>query len=110
MCETFLRGDEILNVDGFRFYGLNRQMLHQNANRGSGGVGILVKNELLDYFDIKVVNNEIEGILWLESKFKFSSNNFCIVACYLPPSDTCKPVGSRDILPELTKSNILLPT
>lgn len=35
----------------------------KNANRGSGGVAILVKNERLDSFDIKVVNNEVEGIL-----------------------------------------------
>lgn len=49
-----------------------------------------------------MVNNEIEGILWLEFKSKFSSNNFCIVACYLPPSDTCKPVD-----PEIYFQNLL---
>lgn len=43
LTETFLRGDKILNVEGYTFYGHNKPTFHKNTTRGSAGVGVLVK-------------------------------------------------------------------
>ena len=34
LCETFLRDNEEINVDGYKFIGHNRTKLHKNAKRG----------------------------------------------------------------------------
>ena len=36
--ETWLRGDDIIEVDNYVFYGNNRSSLHKNACVGSGGL------------------------------------------------------------------------
>ena len=103
ICETFLRGNEFLSIDGFRFYGQNRQNIHSRANRGSGGVSFLIRNELLNLFDVKVIDDDIEGILWLDFESRMAiSDNFCVAVCYLPPSETCNPVD-----PELFFQSLL---
>ncbi|CAC5380484.1 unnamed protein product [Mytilus coruscus] len=66
ICETFLRGNERLHVDGFRFYGNNRKTLHKRATCGSAGVGASAKNNIVNMFDIHVLDKEEEGVLWLE--------------------------------------------
>jgi hypothetical protein len=54
-----------------------------------------VKKELLNTFDVKIIDEDIEGILWLEFAAKFSKCYFYVVVCYLPPADTCRPVDSE---------------
>ena len=41
VVETWLRGEEVIEVDGYRWVGRNRRGLHRKAVRGSGGVGLL---------------------------------------------------------------------
>ena len=38
LTETFLRGEERLNIQGYVFFGHNRTAFHKNATRGSAGV------------------------------------------------------------------------
>jgi hypothetical protein len=54
-----------------------------------------VKKELLHTFDVKIIDEDIEGILWLEFAAKFSKCHFYVVVCYLLPADTCRPVDSK---------------
>ena len=95
ICETFLRGEEYLSVEGFRLYGSNKKCINKKATRGSAGVGAFVKKELLHTFDVKIIDEDIEGILWLEFAAKFSKCHFYVVVCYLLPADTCRPVNSE---------------
>ena len=48
MCltETWLRGIETAGFDGYRWFGHNRASVSKNAARGSGGVGVLVKESM----------------------------------------------------------------
>ena len=80
---------------GFRFYGSNRKYIHKKATRDSAGIGVFVKNELLNTFDVKIIDEDIEGILWLEFAAKFSKCHFYVVVCYLPLADTCRPMDSE---------------
>jgi hypothetical protein len=75
ICETFLRGEEYLCVEGFRFYGSNRKYIHKKATRGSAGVGAFVKKELLHTFDVKIINEEYKSFLYV-GKNKFGLINF----------------------------------
>ena len=43
ICETFLKQNQCINIDGYTFVGQNREHLHPNAKRGSGGIGFLIK-------------------------------------------------------------------
>ena len=60
----------------FRFYGSKRKYIHKNATRGSAGVGAFVKKELLNTFDVKIIDEDIEGILWLEFAANFRNVTF----------------------------------
>jgi hypothetical protein len=63
VCETFLHGNEVPKVNGYTWYGNNRTSTHRNAVRGSGGVGVFVKSELLDEYDIIPSDKSIFNVL-----------------------------------------------
>ena len=65
IAEPHLIKDESLLVDGYKWFGQNRDTLHVNARKGSGGVGFLIKYDLLKHFNVCVLNSDFEGILWL---------------------------------------------
>ena len=46
MCfnETHLTDNNVIDIQGYTWYGHNRTVRHINAVKGSGGTGILVKN------------------------------------------------------------------
>jgi hypothetical protein len=44
--------------------GQNRKSLHRNAKTGSGGIGIFVKQFVYEIFNIDVLDQSFEGILW----------------------------------------------
>jgi hypothetical protein len=63
-----LRGNEEPKVNGYKWYGNNRTSTHMNAVRRSGGVGVFVKSELLDEYDIITLDKSVEDILWIQFK------------------------------------------
>lgn len=66
VVETFLKNTETLRIDGYTFYGHNRGDLHKRAKRGSGGVGIFVRNQLLNMFTVSILDDAVEDILWIK--------------------------------------------
>ena len=65
VVETWLRGEEMIEVDGYRWVGWNRRGLHRKAVRGSGGVGLLIKEEVLESYTIEILESDVEGLLWV---------------------------------------------
>ena len=65
VVETWLRGEEVIEVDGYRWVGRNRRGLHRKAVRGSGGVGLLIKEEVLESYTIEILESDVEDILWV---------------------------------------------
>ena len=53
VCETFLKVSQEPQIDGFTWMGNNLENLHASAHRGSGGVGVFLKHELFDFYDIR---------------------------------------------------------
>jgi len=43
-----LKKCDVLNINGYtcKWFGYNRQEIHKNAKRGSGGVGFLIKKNI----------------------------------------------------------------
>ena len=96
VAETKLLGQADLKVDNYTWFGHNRSQLHVNARTGSGGVGILVKNELLYTFDAAIIDNTHEGILWIQFKEKVSGEKFNICVCYLPPEGSTRNIDADE--------------
>ena len=93
IAETHLREKESLSVPGYIWFGKNRSTNHVNANRGSGGVGILIKEHLLDWFDVSILDNSIDDMMWIKLKCKlYVLSAICLCVCYLPPVNSSRQV------------------
>lgn len=101
VCETFLIGEQELDIEGYIWVGNNRKVISKRACRGSGGVGILVRACILDCFDIAVVSNKFEGILWVNLIHKSSRRSVGICTCYLPPVGSSRGDRSQEFLDSL---------
>ena len=49
LVETKLQGTNVINLNGYIWYGQNRTRIKQSAKSGSGGVGILIKENFTLY-------------------------------------------------------------
>ena len=94
LCETFLTEDNIIDIGNYSWFGNNRLNIDKRATRGSGGVGILVKNEICNNYYIQKLDASFEGILWLKFVDKKDQNRDCedllLCACYCPPSNSSR--------------------
>ena len=45
--------------------GRNRKGPDRRAVRGSGGVGLLIREEILVGYTIKILDSDVEDILWM---------------------------------------------
>ena len=45
-------------VEGYRWFGCNRRTLHRKAVRGSGGVGVLIREEVLKEYAVEVLDSD----------------------------------------------------
>ena len=80
----------------------------KNEVRGSGGVGLLVKERLYDKFNINVWDSSYEGILWV--RFEQQENSqviFLICVCYLPPSSSSRGDTSQEFFETLGNQYLL---
>ena len=64
--ETHLTGSQTILIPGFTWYGQNRTELHRRARTGSGGIGFLFSDAFLENFDITVLDDNTEGMMWLK--------------------------------------------
>ena len=93
--ETHLLKGKDIHMEGFKWYGHNRQVLHRNAPKRSGGVGVFIKNKVLEDYKVKVIDTCVDGIIGLKLEHKVSMFTLLIYACYLSPE--CSPHG-RDAI------------
>ena len=101
IAETHFPGNEQLEIDGYEWYGQNRRNIHRNAKCGSGGVGFLVNKDLLSEFNITILDDSVEGILWLRFTQKPDQVSFLACVCYLVPSNSSYQVNANDFFDSL---------
>ena len=104
LCEYHLMHDEVLSIEGYTWFGHNRLLISPNARKGSGGVGILVKEQLAQHFSIEIIDNEFEGILWLQFIGLDTIESFCLYVCYLPPSNSTRGNMATEFFDHLISS------
>ena len=63
VVESWLRGDEEASFEGYKWFGNNRKSIHKRAVRGSGGVGVLVREPLLRFWSCEVLDCDVEDIV-----------------------------------------------
>lgn len=90
VAETFLRLNQSLDLNGYTWFGSNRTEIHHRALRASGGVGFLIKNWIVEAFQITVLDKSFDGILWISLTHKLSGYTLCVCVCYLPPSESTR--------------------
>lgn len=88
--ETHLSDDNgiVLTELGYKWKGFNRKNLHINAPKGSGGVGLLIKNCIFETYEVTVVDQSYDGILGVTFKNKQSGFELVVFTCYLPPENS----------------------
>lgn len=69
-------------------FGSNRKQTHIQAPKGSGGVGLLIKCDLYNSYNVKVIDHAYEGIIGVHFANKFSDFNFIVYSLYLPPENS----------------------
>ena len=65
LVETWLKGDEVIGVECYVWFGRNRRSLHRKAVRGSGGVGLLIHTEELEGWEIEVLDTDVVDVVWV---------------------------------------------
>ena len=83
-----MKKDQTINLEGYHFYAHNRQHTHINAPKGSGGVGIFVRNSLFDVFEVNIIDQSYDGILGVLLKSKQTEYEIVIYAVHLPPENS----------------------
>ncbi len=76
------------NVAGYIFKGFNRSVMHRNAPGTWGGVGFLIKRDLLKEYTFQIVEQSYEGIFGIELIHKAMNIRVLLIACYLPPENS----------------------
>jgi exonuclease III len=77
-----------IDFPGFAWFGNNRKNININAPKPSGGVGVLIKNDLFEYYDVQVVDKAVDGILALQLSDKVTHHACVIICAYLPPENS----------------------
>ena len=102
LCESFLTDKNVINIDGYTWFGTNRLSIDKRATRGSGGVGFLIKNNICNHFQIEKLDSSSEGILWLKLKNKENEHEeIMICSCYCPPPSSSKGSLSQEFFDAL---------
>lgn len=103
VAESHLCGDDKLILPGYTWFGQNRDYIHPRAKCGSGGIGVFIHNNALYNYDVCVLDNNVQGALWL--MFKAMNNNYCdsfkLCVCYLPPERSSRAVNAQTFYEDL---------
>ncbi len=93
ICETHLSKSVNFepSVKGYKLFRHDRSFVHKNAPKTLGGVGFLVKRELLIDYSCEIIDKSYEGVLVLELVHKVIGTKLLFIASYLPPE--CSPHG-----------------
>ena len=76
------------NVEKYIFEGFNRSFTHVNAPGTWGGVGFLIKKDLLNYYNYKIIEKTFDGVFSIELTHHTTGKKILLVSGYLPPENS----------------------
>ena len=88
LCETHLKGDSELLIQGYKTFTHNRSEQHIRAKKNYGGIAILCKQSVFDNYKVEVVDKEYDGILMINLVDKISGYDILFIGLYLPPENS----------------------
>ena len=103
IAESHLVGSNVLSLPGFKWFGHNRSVIHPRARCGSGGVGLLVRDYLFNFYNVHVIDHTMEGALWIKFSAVNAAVSFIICVCYLPPERSSRAVDAQYFYDELLR-------
>ena len=84
-------------VEGYRWFGCNRRTLHRKAVRGSGGVGVVIREELLKEYAVEGLDSDVDDVMWLRlSNEEEEEGSVVLAVCYLPPETSSRGMGGEE--------------
>ena len=96
--ESFRVNNQTLKLDGYTWFCNNRKNLHPRASRGSGGVGFFVRNSIIHIYNVSILDDSVEGIMWLKCTPKTGVDeplcSFTVCVCYLPPQSSSRNIDA----------------
>ena len=101
IAETHLKNNDVLELTGYVWLGHNRKNTHIKAKKGSGGVGVFLKQSLFQSYDVNMIDNDKEGILWLKFSPKGNETEFLCCVCYLPPINSTRNIDGNEFFDTL---------
>lgn len=101
IAESHLTGEQQLVVPGYTWVGHNRTALHHRARTGSGGVGFLIKDSLLQHVSVSVLDSTAEDVLWVQLRGTEVNFVFNLCVCYLPPEGSSRHVDAQEFYENL---------
>ena len=75
--------------------------IHVRAPFGSGGVGFLLRRDVTDRYNVRVLDTDMEGILWLQLAEKANGQKINICVCNIPPSRSTRNVDAEQFFNNL---------
>ncbi len=90
ISETHLsdNGDFSPDVNGYQFIPHNRQTTHRLAPGTWGGVGFLIKQTVLDDYEMNIIDKTYDGILAIELVHREKQIKLLLITTYLPPENS----------------------
>ena len=84
-----------------QWFGRNSRKLHTKAVRGSGRVGLLVREEVLERFTAKVLEADVEDVLRMRLSEE-EEECLVLVVCHIPPESSSRREGQKNMQSTLT--------
>ena len=76
------------------WFGRNRR----KAVRGSGGVKVLIREEVLKEYAVEVLDSDVEDVLWVRLSKDQEEEPVVLAVCYIPPESSSRGVGVEEVL------------
>lgn len=110
ITESHLVNNNIIDIENYKWFGNNRSQIHTRAKTGSGGVGLLVKDEVAKEMNISIEDATTDGIIWIKFSEKTSSDNqFYVCVTYLPPEFSARSTNVHDFFDSLMSQIYSIP-
>ncbi len=102
ICETHLKHNDCLDIEGFTCFNNNRKSIHRRAPKGSGGVAVLIRDYVLQEYKVTVVSKDFEGILGMQLENNDTGFTAVVFCCYLSPENSVWGRNADDMFSQLT--------
>ncbi len=97
IAETHLSPSDKIDIKGYNWFNHPRKHKHRYAKSSSGGVGFLIKDEMLKCFHVDILDASHTDILWLKLTSKDNNTlSYLACVCYLPPDGSSSNVDASE--------------